>query len=214
MRRRRGLSLLEALVTLAALALLGTMVAHLFRAGGVLQVRSQEGGRVQEALAAGLHQVVRELPEALAVYNLNGGLYVPPGTTTQAEAVIAPQPGQVSTQLQFTEVDPNKVGPLALDGFVATDPSYYRQVVYLATGDALLREVRPYDPLTGRYTATQAARAVTRVPGTTVTLSVQAVTGTAYVTGTSYRVSLRATAADARIPVQEVTAYVYVRPKV
>lgn len=208
MRRRGGLSLAEALVTLAALALLSGMVAQVFRASGTFQARTQVGGRNAEALSLGLLSIVRELPEALPVYTLNGGIYEPVGGPP-AEAVLQPLPGRVTDRLEFTEMDPGRVGPLQLDLFVATDPSFYRQVALFAAGDALLREVRPFDG--SRFVAREPARPVTRVPGATLTLTVQAVTGVAYVTGTAYRVSLKAT--QPGIPDQESSAYVHLRPK-
>lgn len=204
--RRRGLSLAEALVTVAALALLTSMVAQVFRASATFQTRVQVGGRDSEALALGISAVLRELPEALPIYTLNGAMYEPPGGP-KAEAVLQPQPGRVGDRLEFTEMDPARVGPLQLDQFVATNPAFYRQVAWFAAGDALLREVRPFDGT--RFVAVEPARAVTRVPGATLIFTVQAVTGVPYVTGTAWRVSLKATRPG--IPDQEASAYVHLR---
>lgn len=204
--RSRAFSLAEALVGLAIIGVLSTMVAQLFQVGALLGTQGQRGARAEEALALGLHSIVRELPEASPIYTLNGAIFRTSGGML-CEAVTVPELGETSGFLEFLELDPAQVGPLQLDQFVATDPSFYRLVSWVAVGDSLMREVRPYNAVRGDFVAAAAARATTRLPGFFIVLYTRSL-------GSSeYRITLQARSDDPHEPTREVVAHVHLRPR-
>lgn len=212
-RREQGASLAETLVTVTVLSLLTSVAYTMFRAGATFQSHGMREAEVARNLALGLHHVARELPEAVPIYDLNGALYTPPGGSPVVAVSSPASAGTTASELIFLELDPGKVSPTDLADFVATDPSNYRQIRYYASGEDLLREVRPYDSLSGQFTAVAAASVITNVPDHALSLAVTAVDPNQanYVDGIAYRVRLGATRTGAASPTGEVSAYVYLR---
>ena len=214
----RGTTLLELLMTVAVVSLLLTMTFEIFRTGVALQTKGETQTRVDEALWLGLHEVCRELPEAVPIYTMNGGLLRLGGGDDEADAVLQPRPGETEERLEFLELDPVRVDPLRMQDFVATNPAFYRKVSYFAEGDSLWREASPYDPHGTRFRAADPPMRVVRCLGRELSLRVEAMEPAAggFVEGMTYRITLGARAAgqddDEESP-REVTGYAYLRAR-
>lgn len=213
MRRKRGTTVLEVLVTLAVLSVLTTLVFEVFRTGVTLQVRGQVGSRIQDSLWIGYNSLARELPEAQPIFAVTGQLYLLPGGM-RAEAVQVPARGATSDRLEFLQVDPNRVDPLQMESFLATEPGNYRRVAWFARDGGLYRQVFRWNATSSAFDAAEPEQRITGVPDGTVTLSVTSMDPrtTPYVADRSYRIVLTAVPADRTQESRKVSGYVHLNP--
>lgn len=213
MRRKRGTTVLEVLVTLAVLSVLTTLVFEVFRTGVTLQVRGQVGSRIQDNLWIGYNSLARELPEAQPIFAGTGQLYLLPGGL-RAEAVQVPARGATSDRLEFLQIDPNRVDPLQMESFLATDPVNYRRVAWFARDGGLYRQVFRWDATSSGFDAAEPEQRIAGVPDCTVSLSVTSMDPrtTPYVAERSYRIELSAVPADSTQESRKVSGYVHLNP--
>lgn len=216
MRKRRfvrGATLLEVLVTLAVLSVLTTLVFEVFRTGVTLQVRGQAQSRIEDNLWVGFNSIARELPEAVPLFAVTGQLYVLPGGMI-CEAVQSPAPGATADRLEFLQYDPNRVDPLRMESFMATDPANYRRVAWFARDGGLYRQVSRWNPVSSAFDAAEPEQRIAGVPEGTLGLSVAGLDAatTPYVAERSYRVVLTAVPADRNQDSRKVSGYVHLHP--